>query len=120
MLPTLKQARIDSGKTLQQVSQDLKIRKLYLIALEEGNFDILPGEVYLKGYLKLYSEYLNVNLSDLDQNIENDQRLKAGVLALASQELTLDDYKQKRYLVIISILMLLLITIIYPIVTVKI
>jgi cytoskeletal protein RodZ len=47
MLSTLKQARIDSGKTLQQISSDLKIRKQYLIALEEENFDILPGEVYI-------------------------------------------------------------------------
>ncbi|CEO16583.1 hypothetical protein RMONA_00805 [Rickettsia monacensis] len=45
MSSMLKQIRLDSGKTLNQVSSDLKIRKKYLVALEEGDFDVLPGEV---------------------------------------------------------------------------
>ena len=46
MSSMLKQIRLDSGKTLNQISSDLiKIRTKYLVALEEGDFDVLPGEV---------------------------------------------------------------------------
>ncbi|AGJ01577.1 unknown [Rickettsia prowazekii str. Madrid E] len=53
MSSMLKQIRLDAGKSLNQVSSDLKIRKKYLVALEEGDFDVLPGEVYVRGYLKI-------------------------------------------------------------------
>ena len=37
MSSSLKQARIESGKTLEEISDYLKIRKQYLEALEEGD-----------------------------------------------------------------------------------
>ncbi|MFV9889896.1 helix-turn-helix domain-containing protein, partial [Rickettsia conorii] len=73
MSSMLKQIRLDSGKTLNQISSDLiKIRKKYLVALEEGDFDVLPGEVYVRGYLKLYLDYLNVK----DRNAEQIEATK--------------------------------------------
>lgn len=76
MSSMLKQIRLDSGKTLNQISSDLiKIRKKYLVALEEGDFDVLPGEVYLRGYLKLYLDYLNVKDRNAEQ-IEATKRTK--------------------------------------------
>ncbi|MCC8368907.1 helix-turn-helix domain-containing protein [Rickettsia endosymbiont of Polydrusus tereticollis] len=115
MSPALKKARLDSGKTLQQVSSDLKIRKKYLVALEEENFELLPGEVYVKGYLKLYLDYLNikdeVNLEPINDRIyEKEDSLKD----IRSRSLV--NYKHKKQLVVVSILMLLVIIIIYPIV----
>ncbi len=76
MSSMLKQIRLDSGKTLNQISSDLiKIRKKYLVALEEGDFDVLPGEVYVRGYLKLYLDYLNVKDRNAEQ-IEATKRTK--------------------------------------------
>lgn len=91
---TLKQVRIDSGKTLEQVASDLKIRKLYLEAMEEENLDILPGEVYIKCYLKLYSDYLNVNdpLSPTQSEHDNIPKRKKVVI---DRSKTLINYKHK-------------------------
>ncbi|MFA1688047.1 helix-turn-helix domain-containing protein [Candidatus Rickettsia barbariae] len=112
MLSMLKQIRLDSGKTLNQVSSDLKIRKKYLVALEEGDFDVLPGEVYVRGYLKLYLDYLNVK----DRNAEQIEATKQNETEklLNNKRATVINYKRKKQLVLISIIMLSIIIVSHP------
>lgn len=57
----LKKAREGSGYSLEEIEKKTKIRKKYLLALEEGNLSEVPGEAYAKGYLKIYSDFLGVN-----------------------------------------------------------
>ena len=40
---------------------DTKIRAKYLRALEEEHFEVLPGETYVKGFLRTYAEYLGLD-----------------------------------------------------------
>lgn len=58
----LKEAREKAGYTIEDVSDKLNIRKQYLISLEEGDFDSLPGKIYVEGYTKMYYEYLGLTL----------------------------------------------------------
>jgi cytoskeletal protein RodZ len=60
MTSKLKQSRISMNLTVQEVSDALKIRKQYIIALEEENFHELPGIAYANGYMKKYCELLNI------------------------------------------------------------
>ncbi|WP_064429303.1 helix-turn-helix domain-containing protein [Rickettsia sp. Tenjiku01] len=111
MSSMLKQIRLDSGKTLNQVSSDLKIRKKYLVALEEGDFDVLPGEVYVRGYLKLYLDYLNVK----DRNAEQIEATKQNETEkLLNNKRAMVNYKRKKQLVLISIIMLSIIIVSHP------
>jgi cytoskeleton protein RodZ len=57
----LKKAREESGKDLKTISQILKIRYDYLNAIEEGDFKQLPEEVYIKGYIRVYAEFLHID-----------------------------------------------------------
>jgi cytoskeletal protein RodZ len=57
----LKKAREESGKDLKEISAILKIRCDYLRALEEENFQQLPEEVYIKGYIREYAEFLHID-----------------------------------------------------------
>jgi cytoskeletal protein RodZ len=61
----LRESREERGISLVEVEKDLKIRKKYLQALEEGNIDAIPGKTYLIGYLRNYSKYLGID----DENI---------------------------------------------------
>lgn len=57
----LKERREAMGQTLRQVQEATKIRIKYLQALEDADPSAFPGEVYLKGYLRAYAEYLGLN-----------------------------------------------------------
>lgn len=57
----LRAARIARGKSLQDVQADLHIREKYLEALEEEKFQVIPGIVYAKGFLRSYARYLGLD-----------------------------------------------------------
>lgn len=54
----LKKIREERGYTLDQVARDTHITKRYIQAIEEETFDQFPGESYLLGFLRNYSNYL--------------------------------------------------------------
>jgi cytoskeleton protein RodZ len=58
---SLREARLRQGFELPRVEADTKIRAKYLRALEEERFEVLPGDTYVKGFLRTYSEYLGLD-----------------------------------------------------------
>lgn len=58
---TLREARVRRKLTLQQVEEDTKIRVKYLQAMENEDFDIMPGSTYVKGFLRTYATYLGLD-----------------------------------------------------------
>ena len=58
---SLREARLRQAYELPRVEADTKIRAKYLRALEEERFEVLPGETYVKGFLRTYSEYLGLD-----------------------------------------------------------
>lgn len=56
----LKKARTEKKLTLEDVERILRIRKKFLLALEENDWDSLPSLPYIKGFLKNYSTYLGL------------------------------------------------------------
>lgn len=47
--------------SVKDVETATSIRALYITAIEEGNYKIVPGEVYLKGFIRNYANYLGLN-----------------------------------------------------------
>ena len=58
---SLREARLRQGLDFPKIEADTKIRGKYLRAVEEENFDALPGETYVKGFLRTYAEYLGLD-----------------------------------------------------------
>jgi Helix-turn-helix domain len=58
---SLREARLRQGLDFPEIEQRTKIRGKYLRALEEEQFDLLPGQTYVKGFLRSYSEYLGLD-----------------------------------------------------------
>ncbi len=58
---TLRQARQDAGIGLDEVERTIRIRGRYLAALENEDWDVLPGEAYLRGFLHTYGDYLGLD-----------------------------------------------------------
>jgi hypothetical protein len=57
---SLREARLRQGFELPRAEADTKIRAKYLRALEEEHFEVLPGETYVKGFLRTYADYLGL------------------------------------------------------------
>lgn len=57
----LKKRREELGQSLEEIVEILKIRYEYLKAIEDGEFEKLPPEVYAKGYIRQYAKLLNVD-----------------------------------------------------------
>ncbi|MDQ3931895.1 MAG: helix-turn-helix domain-containing protein [Actinomycetota bacterium] len=58
---TLRAARERQGRTVQEASQATRVRADYLEALENEQFEILGGDVYAKGFLRTYGQWLGVD-----------------------------------------------------------
>jgi cytoskeleton protein RodZ len=60
--------------SLEEVSKALKIRKVFLIAIENDNFDLLPGGVYNIGFIKNYAKFLDIDFDLILQKIMSEER----------------------------------------------
>lgn len=54
-----KRAKLDM--TLNEAENLTKIQKTYIVALEQDNYDALPGDFYIKAYIKQYAERLDLD-----------------------------------------------------------
>lgn len=74
----LRKTREDKGWSYSDVEDNIKIRARYLEAMENENYEILPGPIYIKGFLRTYSRLLGLNpeemvnyyISSAEHNIE--------------------------------------------------
>ena len=66
----LEEARNRKGISIREASESTKIRGDYLSAFESNNFEIKLPEVYLRGFVRLYARFLDIDqdaiLVDLD------------------------------------------------------
>jgi hypothetical protein len=58
---SLREARVRKGLEIPDVEHATRIRAKYLRALEAENFDVLPSQAYVKGFLRTYADYLDLD-----------------------------------------------------------
>lgn len=61
----LRKARLKKGHSIEVVGQHTRISKKFLEALEENRFEDFPAPAYLRGFLKCYCEYLELEFDPL-------------------------------------------------------
>jgi hypothetical protein len=61
----LREARMRAKIDINEVETRTKIRAKYLRAMENEEWDLLPGEVYVKSFLRTYGEYLGLDTRQL-------------------------------------------------------
>ena len=58
---TLRQERERQNLSIEDIEQGTSIRALYIEAIENGEYDKLPGNVYTKGFIKNYAKFLELD-----------------------------------------------------------
>ncbi len=61
----LKEAREAKGLSMDQLHEITKIQKRHLLAIEEGNYDVLPGAFYARAFIKQYADAVGLNGEEL-------------------------------------------------------
>lgn len=102
--PILREARTKSGKTFEEAVKETKIAKKYLVALENEDFDIFPGETYLLGFLRNYAQFLGL---DPDEMVIKYRDYKIQEQPAPIEQLTARAKSPKRYLAFLVIFVLL-------------
>lgn len=72
---TLKETRKEKGISIEEASKETKIRKKYILALENDEFSKIPGKVYQKAFLKTYADYLGIEKDNILEEYQLDQQL---------------------------------------------
>src|SRR5579862_4524791 len=61
----LREARMRAKIDISEVELRTKIRAKYLRAIENEEWDLLPGDVFAKSFLRTYGEYLGLDTRQL-------------------------------------------------------
>lgn len=58
--------------SLEDLQAATKIQKRYLLAIEQGNYDIIPGKFYVRAFIKQYAEAVGLNPEQLFEEFRKD------------------------------------------------
>jgi cytoskeleton protein RodZ len=70
----LERARKDRGLSLEEAERATKIRKRYLIGLENDDYSVLPDAVYARGFLKTYANFLGLDGDGLSEELRTRKK----------------------------------------------
>ncbi len=70
----LREGREHFGAALRDVASALRIRHVYLQAIEDGRFDDLPGPTYAMGFVRAYSDFLGFDTDALLERYKAETR----------------------------------------------
>lgn len=73
----LREARLLQGKSLKELAQRTRIREQFLLAIEQGRFDVLPG-VYVRSFVKTYATALGMPVDEILRLLNQDYPLDRG------------------------------------------
>ncbi|WP_026692414.1 helix-turn-helix domain-containing protein [Peribacillus kribbensis] len=68
----LKEEREAKGLSLEDLQKATKIQKRYLIGIEEGNYDAMPGKFYVRAFIKQYAEAVGLEPEEIFEEYKNE------------------------------------------------
>jgi transcriptional regulator with XRE-family HTH domain len=72
----LKKTREQKGISLDEVASSTNISKKFLRALEENDFEALPGKIHITGFIRLYGSFLDLDESKLMEKLNKQEMIE--------------------------------------------
>lgn len=81
----LRAEREKQNLTVKDIEKGTSIRALYIECIEKGDYEQLPGEVYTKGFIRNYANYLKLNATELVHEFVTERHPEKAAAAPAAQ-----------------------------------
>ena len=75
----LKNLRGDGRVTLFEVSRETKIPVKYIEMIEDGKYEKLPPDVYVRGFLRAYADFLGIEPKKIIKLYEREKDIKSNL-----------------------------------------
>lgn len=102
----IKLARKKSRRKIETISRILKIRPEYLNYIEENKFHMIPGNIYLKSFIKNYATFLKVDINPEMLELKKYLNSPKNELSNVIEKQLKTPRPKVRLLVIISVILL--------------
>jgi transcriptional regulator with XRE-family HTH domain len=111
--PFIRQARQAAGLELQDLAREIRISKEFLTGIESGQFENLPADAYIRGYLNSIALRLNLDAAKLIELYQKERSSAKGSssdhttsLANLSSTQSSSDSPLKPLLILFSVLII--------------
>ncbi|MCE5287057.1 MAG: DUF4115 domain-containing protein [Pelosinus sp.] len=84
----LRSEREKKGLSIKDIEIGTSIRSLYIKAIEENDFKVIPGEVYLKGFIRNYASYLGLDAQSVIEVYRQNQNQEMPEEAVEAEKKT--------------------------------
>jgi cytoskeleton protein RodZ len=78
----LRSCRLKAGYDLTELSRQLRIRRAFLEAIEDGRFKDLPGPTYAIGFVRAYADYFGLDTQEIVRRFRSESGERNGTQAL--------------------------------------
>lgn len=106
---TLRERRMAMKVDVHEVEEATKIRAKYLRALENEEYNLLPGNAYVKSFLRTYADYLGLDSRALvDAYRAQGERVEDDPMAFASGQVANPTTRRRWILVAVVVVLIAL------------
>ncbi|MCL1946961.1 MAG: DUF4115 domain-containing protein [Chitinivibrionia bacterium] len=82
----IRKQRISMNISIEKISKDLKINKIYIQAVEDDNHNAIPAPSYVRVYIKTIAEYLSLDSAKLLKQLSEEKEDKNSISSYKDKE----------------------------------
>ncbi len=94
----LQNAREEANLTLKEISQSIRVRETYIRYLEEGRYSELPADVYVRGFLRSYCNYVGTDFQGSLDIYKNERGIQENIKK-SKEPIPLSSYKSNSFVI---------------------
>lgn len=111
----MRRVRNEKRISLPEIAKNTKIQLEYLEYLESGNYSKLPADVYVRGFLKSFADYLGVNEEYLIKSFVKEKSIQKNIEGGNKEKISSDKINLSRFSVTPKIISIFFISLFFVI-----